>query len=182
MSSIDDGGTSSTAVIPRGGYSCAVDDMKWMIFHQESIRVPRRFPRLFLIRENPVIALRCAQNPCSPSSHLVCCGNASSSQFMAGCKAIRPSMVASQAAPARPFSRSIIIFLVRPCPNGWVPFIRVHLGNGPAGPRKVARRTRNIKHDRKRRTTDAGPRTTAPRKTSIPTTTEQLQLLGRRPH
>ena len=34
----------------------------------------------------------------------------------------------------------------------------------------------------KRRTTDARPRTTAPRKTSIPTTTEQFQLLGRRPH
>ena len=30
--------------------------------------------------------------------------------------------------------------------------------------------------------TDVGPRTTAPRKTSIPTTTEQLGLLGRRPH
>lgn len=34
-------------------------------------RVPGRFPRLFLIRENPAIALCCAQNPCSPSSHLV---------------------------------------------------------------------------------------------------------------
>lgn len=30
--------------------------------------------------------------------------------------------------------------------------------------------------------TDAGPRTIAPRETSIPTATEQLQLLGRRPH
>lgn len=42
--SIDDGGTSFTAVIPRGGYSRAGDDMKWMIFRQESIRVPGRFP------------------------------------------------------------------------------------------------------------------------------------------
>lgn len=42
--SIDDGGTSFTAVIPRGGYSRAGDDMKWMIFRQESVRVPRRFP------------------------------------------------------------------------------------------------------------------------------------------
>ena len=68
--SIDDGETSSTAVIPRGGYSCAGDDMKLMIFRQEGIQVPGRFPRLFLIRENPAIALRGAQNPCSPSSHL----------------------------------------------------------------------------------------------------------------
>ena len=42
--SIDDGETSFTAVIPRGGYSRAGDDMKWMIFRQESIRVPGRFP------------------------------------------------------------------------------------------------------------------------------------------
>ena len=42
--SIDDGGPSFTAVIPRGGYSRAGDDMKWMIFRQESIRVPGRFP------------------------------------------------------------------------------------------------------------------------------------------
>lgn len=42
--SIDDGKTSFTAVIPRGGYSRAGDDMKWMIFRQESIRVPGRFP------------------------------------------------------------------------------------------------------------------------------------------
>lgn len=33
VSSIDDGETSSTAVIPRGGYSCAGDDMKLMIIH-----------------------------------------------------------------------------------------------------------------------------------------------------
>lgn len=68
--SIGDGETSFTAVIPRGGYSCAGDDMKLMIFRQEGFQVPGRFPRLFLIWENPVIALRCAQNPCSPSSHL----------------------------------------------------------------------------------------------------------------
>ncbi len=98
VSSIDDGETSSTAVIPRGGYSCAGDDMKLMIFRQEGFQVPGRFPRLFLIRENPAIAPRGAQNPCSPSSHLVCCGNASSSQFMAG-QAIRTPMVASQATP-----------------------------------------------------------------------------------
>lgn len=42
--SIDDGETSSTAVIPRGRYSCAGDNMKLMIFRQESIRVPGRFP------------------------------------------------------------------------------------------------------------------------------------------
>ena len=42
--SIDDGGTFFTAVIPKGGYSRAGDDMKWMIFRQESIRVPGRFP------------------------------------------------------------------------------------------------------------------------------------------
>lgn len=98
VSSIDDGETSSTAVIPRGGYSCAGDDMKLMIIHQEGFQVPGRFPRLFLIQENPAIAPRGAQNPCSPSSHLVCCGNASSSQFMAG-QAIGTPMVASQAAP-----------------------------------------------------------------------------------
>lgn len=98
MFSIDDGETSFTAVIPRGGYSCAGDDMKLMIFRQEGFQVPGRFPRLFLIRENPAIAPRGAQNPCSPSSHLVCYGNASSSQFMAG-QAIGTPMVASQAAP-----------------------------------------------------------------------------------
>ena len=32
--------------------------------------MPGRFPWLFLIRENYAIALRGAQNPCSPSSHL----------------------------------------------------------------------------------------------------------------
>ena len=44
--------------------------------------------------------------------------------------------------------------------------------------------SQNTQHQtrQKRRTTDAGPWTTAPRKRSIPTTTEQLQLLGRRPH
>ena len=70
----------------------------------------------------------------------------------------------------------------RPCPNGWVPFIRVHLGQRASRPAQG--RSHNTQHQtrQKRRTTDAGPRTTAPRKTSIPTTTEQLQLLGRRPH
>lgn len=31
----------------EGGYSCAGDDMKWMIFRQEGIQVPGRFPWLF---------------------------------------------------------------------------------------------------------------------------------------
>ena len=68
------------------------------------------------------------------------------------------------------------------CSNGWVPFIRVHLGQR-AG-RLAQGCSHNTQHQtrQKRRTTDAGPRTTAPRKTSTPTTTEQLQLLGRRPH
>ena len=70
----------------------------------------------------------------------------------------------------------------RPCPNGWVPFTRVHLGQRAGRPAQG--RSHNTQHQtrQKRRTTDAGPRTTAPRKTSIPTTTEQFQLLGRRPH
>lgn len=70
----------------------------------------------------------------------------------------------------------------RPCPNGWVPFTRVHLGQRAGRPAQG--RSHNTQHQtrQKRRTTDAGPRTTAPRKTCIPTTTEQLQLLGRRPH
>ena len=61
-------------------------------------------------------------------------------------------------------------------------FIRVHLGQR-AG-RLAQGCSHNTQHQtrQKRRTTDAGPRTTAPRKTSTPTTTEQLQLLGRRPH
>lgn len=42
--SIGDGETSSTAVIPRGGYSCAGDDMKLMIFRQEGFQVPGTFP------------------------------------------------------------------------------------------------------------------------------------------
>lgn len=42
--SVDDGETSFTAVIPRGRYSCAGDDMKLMIFRQEGIQVPGRFP------------------------------------------------------------------------------------------------------------------------------------------
>lgn len=70
----------------------------------------------------------------------------------------------------------------RPCPNGWVPFTRVHLGQRAEKP--VQGRSQNTQHQtrQKRRTTDAGPRTTAPRKTSIPTTTEQSSILGRRPH
>ena len=50
--------------------SCASDDMKWMIFRQKGFQVPGRFPRLFLIRQNPATALRDAQSPCSPRSHL----------------------------------------------------------------------------------------------------------------
>lgn len=152
-----------------------------MIFRQEGFQVPGRFPRLFLIRENPAIAPRGAQNPCSPSSHLVCCGNAS---FVAiyGWSGHRDAHGCFSSRAARPFSRSIIIFLVRPCLNGWVPFTRVHLGQRAGRPAKG--RSHNTQHQtrQKRRTTDAGPRTTAPRNTSIPTTTEQLQLLGRRPH
>lgn len=61
-------------------------------------------------------------------------------------------------------------------------FIRVHLGQRAGRPAQG--RSQNTQHQtrQKRRTTDAGPRTTAPRKRSIPTTTEQLQPLGRRPH
>ena len=68
------------------------------------------------------------------------------------------------------------------CLNGWVQFTRVHLGQRAEKPAQG--RSQNTQHQtrQKRRTTDAGPRTTAPRKTDIPTTTEQLQLLGRRPH
>ena len=50
--------------------SWAGDDMKRMIFRQEGIQVSGRFPRLFLTWEDLAIALRGAQNPCSPSSHL----------------------------------------------------------------------------------------------------------------
>lgn len=42
-----------------------------LIFRQEGFQVPRRFPRLFLIRQNPAISPYDAQNSCSPSSHLV---------------------------------------------------------------------------------------------------------------
>lgn len=33
--------------------------------------MPGRFPRLFLIRQNPAISLYDAQNSCSPSNYLV---------------------------------------------------------------------------------------------------------------
>ena len=85
MFSIDDGETSSTAVIPRGGYSCAGDDMKLMIIRQEGFQVPGRFPRLFLIRENPAIAPRGAQNPCSPSSHLARSSTSTPSRVWGSC-------------------------------------------------------------------------------------------------
>lgn len=70
----------------------------------------------------------------------------------------------------------------KPRPNGWEPFIRVHLGQRAGRPAQG--RPQNTQHQtrQKRRTTDAGPRTTAPRKTSTPTTTEQSSILGRRPH
>lgn len=42
-----------------------------MIFRQKGFQVPGRFPRLFLIRQNPTISPYDAQNSCSPSSHLV---------------------------------------------------------------------------------------------------------------
>lgn len=35
-----------------------------------------------------------------------------------------------------------------PCPSGWVPFTRAHLGQRAENLCKVARRTRNIKHDK----------------------------------
>lgn len=97
------------------------------------------------------------------------------------CSVAQESTLIGKPMPARPFQ-----FARRPprCPrpNGWVPFIRVHLGQRAVRPARG--RSQNTQHQtrQKRRTTDAGPRTTAPRKTSIPTTTEQLQLLGRRPH
>ena len=79
---------------------------------------------------------------------------------------------------ARLSPRSIFVSFSTSCPNGWVPFTRVHLGQRAEEPAQG--RSQNTQHQtrQKRRTTDAGPRTTAPRKTSIPTTTEQLQLLG----
>ena len=88
----------------------------------------------------------------------------------------------SRRAAARLSPCRTITSFNRPRPNGWVPFTRVHLGQRASRPAQG--RSHNTQHQtrQKRRTTDAGPRTTAPRKTSIPTTTEQLQLLGRRPH
>ena len=55
---------------------------------------------------------------------------------------------------------------------------------GKRASRPAQGRSHNTQHQtrQKRRTTDAGPRTTAPRKRSIPTTTERTSLLGRRPH
>ncbi len=79
---------------------------------------------------------------------------------------------------ARLSPRSIFVSFSTSRPNGWVPFTRVHLGQRAEEPAQG--RSQNTQHQtrQKRRTTDAGPRTTAPRKRSIPTTTEQLQLLG----
>ena len=68
-----------------------------------------------------------------------------------------------------------------PYPSGWVPFIRVHLGQRTGRPAQGRSQNKQHQTRQKRRTTDAGPRTTAPRKTSIPTTTEQTSLLGSRP-
>lgn len=84
--------------------------------------------------------------------------------------------------PARPPQLAQTALPQCPCPSGWVPFTRVHLGQRAGRPAKG--RSHNTQHQtrQKRRTTDAGPRTTAPRKTSIPTTIEQTSLLGRRPH
>ena len=45
----------------------------------------------------------------------------------------------------------------RPCPNGWVPFTQVHLGQRVESLRKVARRTRNSKHDRRGERQMPGP-------------------------
>ena len=75
--------------------------------------------------------------------------------------------------PARPSQLAQTALPQCPCPNGWVPFTRVHLGQRVGRPAQG--RSQNTQHQtrQKRRTTDAGPRTTAPRKTSIPTTTEQ---------
>ena len=98
------------------------------------------------------------------------------------CSVAQESTLIDKPMPARPFQ-----FVQTPlpqcsCSNGWVPFIRVHLGQRTG--RLAQGRSHNTQHQtrQKSRTTDAGPRTTAPRKTSTPTTTEQLQLLGRRPH
>lgn len=83
---------------------------------------------------------------------------------------------------AHPSLCSIIILLATLCLNAWVPFTRVHLGQRAGRPAQGRSQNTQQQTRQKRRTTDAGPRTTAPRKRSIPTTTEQLQPLGRRPH
>ena len=75
-----------------------------------------------------------------------------------------------------------IVSFSRPCPNGWVLFTRVHLGQRVEKPEQGRSQNTQQQTRQKRRTTDAGPRTTAPRKRSIPTTTERTSLLGRRPH
>lgn len=97
-----------------------------------------------------------------------------------GHRALRGVLAHTFAVRLLPLSR--IANRNRPCPNGWVPFIRVHLGQRAGRPAQG--RSQNTQHQtrQKRRTTDAGPRTTAPRKTSIPTTTEQSSILGRRPN
>ena len=69
-----------------------------------------------------------------------------------------------------------------PWPNRWVLFIRVHLEQRAGWPAQDCSQNTQHQTRQKRRTTDAGPRTTAPRKTSIPTATERTPLLGRRPH
>ena len=98
------------------------------------------------------------------------------------CSVAQESTLIDKPMPARPLQFAQTPLPRCPCPNGWVPFIRVHLGQRAVRPAQG--RSQNTQHQtrQKRRATDAGPRTTAPRKTSIPTTTEQLQLLGRRPH
>lgn len=66
-----------------------------------------------------------------------------------------------------------------PCLNGWVPLIWMRLGQqANSTPGRAQNKQQQILQ--KKRTTNAGPRTTAPRRASILTTTEQLWLLDRR--
>ena len=57
-----------------------------------------------------------------------------------------------------------------------------HLGQRAGRPAQGRSQNTQQQTRQKRRTTDAGSRTTAPRKTSIPITTEPTSLLSRRPH
>lgn len=68
-----------------------------------------------------------------------------------------------------------------PCLNGWALLVWMRLGQQA---KSTQGRVQNAQQQilQKRRTTDAGPRTTAPSKTRILTTTEQLWLLDRRPY